>query len=418
MTAQTPLDTDAIQAALDREDYETVITQVRAAIAADPAGAVTDPVIADWIGRRFRNIFITECEADPEARKHSEAPFPLKLVDPRDQREKIAGKMLRIVSDAEIHAEMPPAHAPPLTNTTLLFAPGLLTGLLPNLAFQSVWPQIENRFGLRVLAADSHPMRSTDANVADLENAIERGIGVAPDPEGSLITEADNPTPPGDVLLIGYSKGSPDILSLLVQRPDLAPRIRGIIGWAGAIGGSYLADDIYQQLTSLKLPTSTGDLTKDVTRAVMKLAPITQIRKIDRRIPEYDIVGAIRSLTTTARAEFLAEHRDEIAALGIPMFTFTGSTTAFDVPYFQFRGTMELAQKDLHNDMQLVQAQARFPAEMGTQVAMLWGNHWDLSYDAFPWYTTMGSTKLKDPFARRAAMSSIVQLMAELGLLD
>jgi hypothetical protein len=116
---------------------------------------------------------------------------------------------------------------------------------------------------------------------------------VAPDPEGSLSTESDDPVPPEDSLLIGYSKGSPDILSLLVKRPDLSPRIRGSLGWTGTIGGSFLADDIYEQLTSIKLPISTGDLTKGLTRPVLRLVPITSIQKIHRRVSEYDTIGAI-----------------------------------------------------------------------------------------------------------------------------
>ena len=80
-------------------------------------------------------------------------------------------------------------------------------------------------------------MRSSEKNVVDLENAIERGVGFADGQPSELVTAEDNPTPPGDVILIGYSKGSPDILALLAARPDLAPRIKAVIGWAGAVGG-------------------------------------------------------------------------------------------------------------------------------------------------------------------------------------
>jgi hypothetical protein len=48
---------------------------------------------------------------------------------------------------------------------------------------------------------------------------------------------------------------------------------------------------------------------------------------------------------------------------------------------------------------------------------MFRANHWDLSYDTFPWYATLGSTHLKDPFAREPAMASIVGFMSELGIL-
>lgn len=411
-------DSGSIKSALEREDYETVIAEVRAAMTADPMGALADPVINDWLGRRFRNIFISEAVADPHALKSSQAMFPLNLVDQRDERQRVAERMIRDISPDEIHMQMPRATASDLGNTTLIFAPGLLTGLLPSLAFQFIWPEINERFGLRVLASDSHPMRSSDLNVPDLENAIERGIGIDTNMDADIISAADNPVPPGDVLLIGYSKGAPDILSLLVKRPDLAPRIKGIVGWAGAVGGSYAADDIYEKIKDMPLFNAAKGLTSNVSRQVMRLAPIAELSQIDRRIEDYDARGALESLTTWYRSKFLDDNSELVNSLGIPMFYFTGSTSFLEVPYFQAQGTLSLDAYDQHNDMQLTQKQASLPLPSAPRLAMFHANHWDLSYDRFPWYKTMGSQHLKEPFARKAAMSSIVLLMAEIGLLD
>ena len=413
------VDTSSISSALDRDDYETVISEVKAAVTDDAVGALSDPVVSSWLKRRFTNIFLSEAEVDPDALKVSEKPIVLRRFDRRDARERVAQRMFKDITAEEIHTEMPAAETETLSNTTLVFAPGLLTGLLPVLAFQSVWPQVTNRFGLRVIASDSHPMRSARDNVSDLENAIERGIGVAGDPEGSFITDEDDPEPiDGDFLLIGYSKGAPDVLNLLIRRPDLAPRIRGVVGWAGAIGGSYLANDIYEKLTKHEVVANSGNLTKEVTESVMRLAPIAQLNKINRRIEEYDVIGALKSLTTHERDRFIGDHEHDLAELRIPMMSFTGATSVLDVPYFQWQGTLQLNQYDVNNDMQLTQEQAQFPSTLGPHLAMFNANHWDLSYDSFPWYTTMGSRKLKDPFARRAAMFSIVLLMSEIGLLD
>ncbi|MEI8081635.1 MAG: hypothetical protein WCI74_07295, partial [Actinomycetes bacterium] len=303
------IDSGAIRNALEREDYDTVIVEVRAAMAADPVAALADPVINDWLGRRFRNIFIDEAMDDPEAVKAGEAMFPLNLIDQRDQRQKVAERMIRNIDPDEVHVEMPKPVTGTLTNTTFVFAPGLLTGLLPSLAFQSVWPIMKERFGVRIIAADAHPVRPAEKNVADLENTIERGIGVDSDPEGSFITAEDNPTPPGDVLLMGYSKGSPDILSLLVARPDLAPRIKGVIGWAGAVGGSYAADDIYETIKDMPLFGEAAELSGVVTKQLLRLAPITQLSHVDRRIEEYDARGAIKTLTTWYRSKFLEDNK-------------------------------------------------------------------------------------------------------------
>ena len=409
--------TGDITHAMARKDYPMVIELVREAMTSDPVAALNDPVINEWLGRRYRNIFLHEAVANPRAVKDSQAMFPLNLIDPRDERTKVGQRMIMNMSEEELKEELPEPDPGAFANTTLVFAPGLLTGLLPNLAFESVWPTVMNRFRCKIMISDSHPMRSTEANVADLENVIERGIGVSPI-DSSFITEAQNPTPPGDVILMGYSKGAPDILTLLAKRPDLAPRIKGVISWAGAVGGSYLADDIYNRIKDMPAFDSVQAMAGDIGKMMLRLAPVIQINNVNRRLDEYDIKGAMRSLSTTARQAFLEEEGPKIAELGIPMFNFTGSTHLMEVPYYQRQGTLQLLKYDKNNDMQLTQTQAKLPFDGAALLAMFHGNHWDLSYDTFPWYTTLGSTKLKQPFAREPAMSAILLFMSELGLMN
>lgn len=371
------LDTTVIRDALAIEDYLTVIAEVRAAVTADPIAAISDPVINEWLGRRYRNIFLQEAVADARTVKNSEAPFPLNMIDQRSVRQKLAQRMIKTMGADEVAAELPPAQVGSLGATTVVFAPGLLTGLLPVLAFQSVWPRIQERFGIRVIAVDAHPMASSEANVKDLENAIERGIGVSTEIQGGYITEADDPTPPpGDIFLIGYSKGSPDILTLLARRPDLAPRIRGFAAWAGAIGGSYAADDIYNQIKDLPEYDAVKTMSGTVGRLLLRLAPIIQIERVDRRLDEYDFKGALQSLTTWYRRDFLETNQEIFAELGIPMFYFSGSTTIFDVPWFQVQGTFDLAKYDRENDMQLTQDQTRPPVPNAPHLAKFRANHW------------------------------------------
>lgn len=408
--------TGDITHALARKDYPLVISLVREAMSDDPLAALNDPVINSWLGRRYRNIFLNEATANPRAVKDSQAMFPLNLIDPRSERVKVGQRMIKNISEEELKEELPPVEDPDFANTTLVFAPGLLTGLLPNLAFESVWPTLINRFRVKIMISDSHPMRSTEANAADLENVIERGIGVSPI-DSSFITEEMNPTPPGDVVLMGYSKGAPDILTLLAKRPDLAPRIKGVISWAGAVGGSYLADDIYGRIKDMPAFDSVQALAGDVGKMMLKLAPIIQVNNINRRLDEYDIKGAMNSLTTTTRLSFIEEQGPGINELGIPMFNFTGSTHLMEVPYYQRQGTLQLLKYDRNNDMQLTQEQAKLPMASAPLLAMFHGNHWDLSYDTFPWYTTLGSTKLKQPFAREPAMAAILLFLAEIGLM-
>ena len=406
-----------VEAAIAAGDYETVIAEVRSALDADRVAAMTSPVISGWIARRYRNIFIEEATCDPEAVKHSQRRFPLNLSDKRDAREQVAQRMFRKIDESEIHAEMPKAKPGAFANTTLLFAPGLLTGYLPELAFQSVFPQMKERFGVRILAADSAPLRSSKANVADLVAAMDHGIGNDSDVDATLITAADNPTPPGDMVVMGYSKGSPDLIELLVARPDIVPRIKAFISWNGAHGGSYIANQQYDRVKDIDESELVKDQDEQRGKIIREMLPFAAVKRADRRIDEIDIKGAIYSLTTGVREAFCSENADYLASLGIPSFYCTGSTSLSEVPYYERSGVRLLDKYDKENDMQLTQLEATPPLPNSLHLALWHATHWDVSYDAFPWYDTLGSHELEEPFTRYSAMAAMLLLMSELGLM-
>jgi hypothetical protein len=406
-----------LESALQDHDYTQVITGVRAALTTDPAAAMADPLVRDWIGRRFRHIFLDEAQADPTAVKHSQRHFPLRVADRRDDREKVAQRMLRSIEPAEIHSDMPAAQPIGFGDTTLVLCPGLLTGYMPGLALQQELPRVAERFGAKILSADSHPGRSCEANSADLGAALEQGVGNAPDKDATLLTSAADPPIPGDVVLMGYSKGAPDISTFLIQRPDLAGRVRAIISWAGAHGGSYLADDAYNEIKMLPDDEILDKLIDNTGGVLHRFLPLLPVKPMARRRDEYDIKGAFHSLTTQRRAEFNTENSGTLDALGIPTIYFTGSTSAHEVTYFNLQGELEMAEHDPYNDMQLTQAQATPPTANAVHAAMFHATHWDMSYDPWPWYETAGSLELQEPFARYAAICAILLLLSELGLM-
>ena len=125
---------------------------------------------------------------------------------------------------------MPEAQMGKIKNTTLVFCPGFINGLIPVRAFEQELPAIEKKYGWPIIRADAHPVRGCEANNADLLDAIEKGKGFEADPEN-----VRKGPPPGDIFLMGYSKGAPDILSLLVNHPEIRDRVRCIFTWAGAM---------------------------------------------------------------------------------------------------------------------------------------------------------------------------------------
>lgn len=411
------VDFTSLPRAQEHGDYDVVIAGVRDAMSTNPAAAMADPFIRDWIGRRFRNIFIDEASASAEVVAKAQKPAPLSWVDRRDDRQKIADRFFRTIDAGEVHTEMPAAEPGAFSDVSLLICPGLLTGFMPGLAFQQEIPKMTERFGVNILSADSHPVRSCEANVADLTNAMVNGIGNAPDLHATLLTSTDDPVPPGDVVMLGYSKGGPDINTFLVARPDLAHRVKAIISWAGAHGGSYLANDLYTRFKKVPDSEMVKHRAANAAELVRRMLPFADVKRIDRRLDEYDVKGALYSLSTGGRDEWNEANTAALDELAIPTIYFTGATTAREVTYFNLEGELELDKYDVNNDMQLTQAEATPPTRNSVHAAMFHATHWDLSYDPWPWYETAGSRELHEPFPRYAALASILLLLSELGIM-
>ncbi len=390
-------------------EYERLIAAVREAVAAD-RGVFADPWLKGWCGRRWRNIFISLAAEDEAAVATATAKLKLGR-DSRPARQRIAERFLKGDALREWDVDMPEALAPPLAKTSMVFAPGLINGVLPVRAFTEEFPRVCKEHGWRILRADCHPMRSCEANMADIDAAVQSGHGEAPD--NSRIDPADAEAP-GDLFFMGYSKGVPDILTYLVHHPELRDRVRCVINWAGAVGGSYMADDIHENIREMPLES----VTQRIDSVLHMIAPELRVEGTLRRMDEWDIKGAIEDLTTWKRAAFMEEHGEAFDALKIPVFNFTGATTVFEVPYFQMRDYMNLAKYDANNDMQVTTEQARVHSRLSVDVAMLRGHHWDLSYGPFPKLQRMGSPNLDHPFPRHAAVEAHFRFLAELGLID
>lgn len=389
-----------------------MIELVQKAIAEDQVAALSDPVIAEWLGTRYRNIFLTEASEDPSALRAAKVPMPIQFIDRRSTRELLAARFLKGVNRQESQAEMPDAPEPKLDGSTLLFVPSLMTGLLPVLAFQSVWPRIEDRFSVRVLTADVHPVRPSTDNVEDIKKAFDRGVGLDAYAEPVHGKAAKKPK---DVILVGYSKGATDALTFLVQNPEYRERIRALVGWAPIFGGSYIADEIDLRVEDADKESQT--LRGPIAKLLRQIVPVVQMDRVSSRLDEYDVSGAVHDITTDVRRHYLADHLEEINALALPTFTIEGVTSLREVPYYQAMGVLQLNSHDKNNDMFLTVGQTRLPVAHANSLASFRGHHWDLAYDPFPWFTRMGSLNVDHKFARYPAMSAMLLFLNELGLL-
>ncbi|MBP8111700.1 MAG: hypothetical protein KAY00_05090 [Agitococcus sp.] len=373
----------------------------------------SDPYVKEWVGKRWRNLFIQEAVQDKHAVKVATKKIGFGK-DKRPAEQKIAERFLKGEQLTEWAIAMPAAQATTQLDTSLIFCPGFINGILPAHAFAEEFPLLEQEFGWNIFQADAHPMRSCEANEADLLAAILEGKGFQSNPGGAS-DQFRTPIAPNDVVLMGYSKGAPDILSTLVNHHDkLDSKVKCVVTWAGAIGGSYMADNFYELIKNLDTDLLTGRLHD----FLQLLAPGVTRKGSLRRLNEYDIKAGVHSLTTAARADFYKQYHGLLDDLNIPIINITAATTALEVPTFQMADCLNLTRYDGNNDMQVTQEQAKLKIPMATHAAMLHGHHWDISYPPFPRAMRMTSPNLDHPFPRKAAIIAIMKLLSELGLID
>ena len=397
------------------KDYLAVIEGVRELVSLN-RDSFKDPWIKGWVARRWRDLFLQEAVKDKDAVEFASKPGLLATVPlpgflkSSNPRQAIAERFLKDAPASEWRATLPPAQHDSIKNTTLILCGGLLTGLLHSEAhaFPVEAERVFKERGWRTLRADVHPMRSCEANEADIEAAF-RGEGL-----DTLMRPIEHPVPPKDVFLLGYSKGTPDILSFLLHHPEYHDRVKGVFTWGGAVGGSYTADGVYEQIKNL--PTE-GSF--EYVSTLLSIISGTMLSKVGlRRLDEYDIKGAMNDLRTEVREEFNRNHAEYFDSLGIPIFALTGATTPLEVPSVQFMDAIRLSSFDANNDKQLTQKQALLPIGMNTQIAMAHAHHWDIAYAAFPIAMRLAIPNLEHRWPRYAALVANWELMAELGLID
>lgn len=117
---------------------------------------------------------------------------------------------------------------------------GLVAVFVPGIGWECVvdWLDLSGstashvrQFGYDAVAITVDALSSSTANSRQIRDAI-----LAMDVQGSE---------PG-LVLIGYSKGTPDILEAVVSYPEIRQRIAAVVSVAGAVGGSSIADEVTQ----------------------------------------------------------------------------------------------------------------------------------------------------------------------------
>lgn len=389
-------------------NLDALIKLLRTAIEVD-VRVFTHSVVKAWLRRRWCYLFLREAVEDEEAMTVASTSR-----DTRSPRQRIAERFLMGQSQKAWREEQPRPSLPRHMNATLLFCPGLLNGLLPTREFAHSMPLVENRYAdLRALRSRSHPARGCDANAADVLAAVLHGKGA--DSRARLIPEDKARPPDGDFIALAYSKGAPDLLSTLISHPEIIPRFKCIFTLAGAIGGSQVADDAANKYAKFDELTDYRGTAFRIAAKAFAHRVLGDSNARDRRVDEFDCAAAVRDLTTDVRTAWLARHSAQLDAMNIPIFTFRGAASPREIPWSQRRGYRLIALREDENDMQVGATASQLPLAMATELAVFRGHHWDVAYPSFRNRRWLNNTY--HPFPKTAALTAMVQLAAELGLI-
>jgi hypothetical protein len=143
-----------------------------------------------------------------------------------------------------------------------LIVPGLGWECFSNwLDLQGTVAEHVRQFGFDVVTVEVDGLSSSTANARQVRDAIV-----------AMEQEETDPL----LVLIGYSKGAPDILEAIVDYPEIRERIAAVVSVAGAIGGSPVADEVTQEKLGLLKNWPGADCSSGDGGALESLSPETR----------------------------------------------------------------------------------------------------------------------------------------------
>ena len=189
---------------------------------------------------------------------------------------------------------------------------------------------------------------------------------------------------PSRLVLIGYSKGAPDILEAMVAYPEIRGRVAAVISAAGAVGGSALANDAEQYQADLlrHFPGATCDSGDG---------------------------GAINSLRPATRKSWLAQNRLPSEVNYYSLVTYPQPDHISAVLKSSYN---KLARIDARNDSQVIFYDQVVPGS--TLMGYINADHWALAVPIARTHSTIGSLLVtQNAYPREALAEAMLRFVEE-----
>jgi hypothetical protein len=186
------------------------------------------------------------------------------------------------------------------------------------------------------------------------------------------------------LVLVGYSKGTPDILEALVAYPEIRPRLAAVLSIAGAVGGSPLANDAEQYQAELMqhFPGATCDAGDG---------------------------GGVVDLRPATRKAWLARHP---LPSGVPTYSVVTLPQPERISSILAGSARKLSQIDGRNDSQVLFYDQVIPGS--TLVGYINADHWAIALPIARKHDTIGSMFVtQSAYPREALMEAVLRFVEE-----
>jgi hypothetical protein len=214
----------------------------------------------------------------------------------------------------------------------------------------------------------------------DALSGIERNAQQIRD---AIMAMPEEPGPPR-LVLVGYSKGLPDILEAVVRYPEIHSRIAAILSAAGAVGGSALANDAEQEKAEL-----------------LQHWPSAKCDKGDG--------GAVESLRPEVRKSWMAQNPLPPA---IRYYSLVALPTPDRVSRIIEKSYRKLGEIDWRNDSQVIYSDQIIPGS--TLLGFLNADHWAIAIPLNRSHSVISRSLVdKNDYPREALLEAVLRFIEE-----
>ena len=250
----------------------------------------------------------------------------------------------------------------------VLIVPGLFNDCIKVSSAYSYARAHLERYGYKAESLPVSGRSSSTHNALEIRNAI---LGRELLPEERIV-------------LVGYSKGVPDILEAVVAYPEIQQRIAAVVSVAGTVNGSPLVGLIDKPLQELLKKIPLHECPPGVGDAIESLKRSTRLQWLSRnRLPE-----SIKYFSLVAFAG-----REDISTILLPSYD-------------------QLALIDPHNDSQVIFYDAIIPGS--TLLGFVKADHWAVAMPFSQDAPQLAAALIdKNEFPREVLLEAIIRIVEE-----